>query len=229
MLCPSCQTAILDAPERCPACGESLSLAEPPMPATSTLTEAIASPAKSGKSGNAGALSSHGRSQSAAVGEEISGGPTTLPPPRGSGRSPDAERGAGGEANAKSGKNGNSARLDEAAAEHVTALVVAGPEPAPAPLIKRLPELTALAWRQPIVRAAVKTGAGAITLSLALSLARRALVRSAARAASPTLPSLLMETLGQRERPRARRPRRGDERDIMIEEVYIYARRVTRG
>lgn len=198
MLCPSCHTAILDAPERCPACGEPLSLADLATATPSARPETSDAATKSGENGKAGALSAA----------------TSL------------ETGDG--AAAKSGKNGNIARSEDVEHEAVTTLVLANPGRAHMPLVRRLPELTALAWRQPAVRAAVKTGASTLVLSLALNVARRTLAARAGRADSPSLPSLLLEGLGKGERQPARHIRPSADRDILVEEVIIYARRVTR-
>ena len=109
---------------------------------------------------------------------------------------------------------------DEHAPSGVTALTVA--QPATLPLPVRLAELSVAAWRQPAVRAAIKTGASALALSLAMRAARRALTRSPSRrlAARPTLPAL--SDLLPRETPDGR------ERGTIVIETFVYIRRVVR-
>src|SRR5579884_1167271 len=64
------------------------------------------------------------------------------------------------------------------------------------PALARLAQLPALAWRQPAVRSAVKTGASAVALSVAVRAAGRVLASRAAREAAresllPTLTDLM--------------------------------------
>lgn len=198
MLCPSCHTEILDAPERCPACGGPLSLADLTSATPPARPEPSDAATTSGKNGNTAALPAA------------------------------ASRESGDGAAAKNGKNGNAPRSEDTAPEAVTTLVLAGPGQTHMSLVRRLPELTALAWRQPAVRAAVKTGASTLALTLALSVARRALAARAGRAETSTLPSLLLETLRKGERQPAGRTGPSADRDIVVEEIFIYARRVTR-
>ena len=98
-------------------------------------------------------------------------------------------------------------------------------------LAGRLASLAAVAWRQPVVRSAVTTGASAVALSLVWRVAgaaltggkaRRALLRELANeGAAPMVGQLLRDAApGKRLR---RRGRRGE----IIEEV-VYIRRVFR-
>lgn len=92
-------------------------------------------------------------------------------------------------------------------------------------LLARLPELSVLAWQQPAVRSAVKTGAGAIMLSLAMRAARQWLLelgnrRTLTDSLGPTLRELL-------------RPAEGDQRPwpghgVEVTEAFIYVRRTFR-
>ena len=91
--------------------------------------------------------------------------------------------------------------------------------------IARLPQLSVLAWRQPGVRAAVKTGAGAIALSLAMRAAGRMLTDRRSRSlASRAVTSLLGEQL-RPARPSGA-PSHSETFEIM--ETYISVRRVRR-
>lgn len=196
MHCPSCHTAILDATERCPACGNPLHSQDQSV--TTLLAQAEAG----------GALP---------LTEAHSHEPVI------------AERASATAENAKNGNNGNAAWSDNDVTGDVTTLVVQAPISAPVPLVKRIPELTALAWRQPSVRAAVKTSASTLALTIALNVARRTLAARGARATAPSLPSVLLETLSSGgRRPGLRRPGRAVDSDVTVEEVVIYARRVTR-
>jgi hypothetical protein len=94
---------------------------------------------------------------------------------------------------------------------------------------ERVAALPALAWRQPAVQAAVKTGAGAIALSLAAHAARRWLEGShRGRAGGEGLLPALADALGSPDHgPRLRREREPDEGALVVE-TFIYARRVIR-
>jgi hypothetical protein len=103
------------------------------------------------------------------------------------------------------------------------ALAVAEPSgPFALPVPMRLAELTLVAWRQPAVRAAVKTGASALALSLALRAARHILThpgarRAVTRSALPSLSGLLQPESSD-----------GREHGAMVIETYVYMRRVIR-
>ncbi|MGZ3582131.1 MAG: hypothetical protein ACXWP6_05240 [Ktedonobacterales bacterium] len=92
-------------------------------------------------------------------------------------------------------------------------------------LLARLPELSVLAWQQPTVRSAVKTGAGAIMLSLAMRAARQWLSAPRnRRAVTDSLGSALGELL---------RPAEGEQRPwpgngVEVTETLIYVRRYVR-
>ncbi len=105
---------------------------------------------------------------------------------------------------------------------------------APAPVRARptqvvlaaLPRFPALLWRQPVVRAAVRTGASAIALSLAVRMAERVLADRGARSAIPDdhLPPLArwLEPSSP-----ARGPRRRRRGSAEVTETLIYIRRVS--
>lgn len=97
-------------------------------------------------------------------------------------------------------------------------------------VLPRLPELTALVWREPRVRAAVKTGASAIALSLAMRAAGKML---ADRRARPVALRAATSLLGERLRPQPRRlsgspsdTASGEIFEVM--ETYISVRHVRR-
>lgn len=103
------------------------------------------------------------------------------------------------------------------------ALVPSGTKPVS--LLSRLPELSMLAWQQPAIRSAVKTGAGAIALSLAMRVARQWLLEPRRRKAvtdslGPALGELLRPTEGEQ------RLRRG--RGVEVTETFILIRRTFR-
>lgn len=109
------------------------------------------------------------------------------------------------------------------------ALVVASREERH-PVFSALAGLPAAAWRRPVVRAAIRTGASAVALSVATRFATRwvrsRVARGAAldaglRAASgvPMLGSLLEQT------PQLPQRRRGRHTTV-ITEAFIYARRI---
>ncbi len=97
------------------------------------------------------------------------------------------------------------------------------------PALAALAQLPALAWRQPVVRSAAKTGVSAVALSVALRVAGRVLASRGARiAASESLLPTLADLIAPSEsdaRPvrRTRRVRRA--RGEPVSEVFIYMRR----
>jgi hypothetical protein len=94
---------------------------------------------------------------------------------------------------------------------------------------ERVAALPALAWRQPAVRAAVKTGAGAVALSLAAHAARRCLEGSHwGHASGEGLLPALVDALGSQERRPRMRSERGPDEGALVVETFIYARRVIR-
>ncbi|HEX8731806.1 MAG TPA: zinc ribbon domain-containing protein [Ktedonobacterales bacterium] len=98
--------------------------------------------------------------------------------------------------------------------------------PADASPLAALPRLAALAWRQPAVRSAVKTGASAVALSLVWRLAGAALTRGRARrmllppAGDESLAPLVGDLLRDAT-PGKRLRRRGRRGEIVEETVYI--------
>lgn len=91
-----------------------------------------------------------------------------------------------------------------------------------------LPQLAALAWRQPAVRSAVKTGASAVALSLVWRVAGAALTgRRSARAlvSSGSLAPLVGDAL--RGATPSKRLRRRGRRGEIVEEI-VYIRRIFR-
>jgi hypothetical protein len=92
-------------------------------------------------------------------------------------------------------------------------------------LLARIPELSLLAWQQPAVRSAVKTGAGAIMLSLAMRVARQWLLEPSRRRA---MTDSLVPTPGELLRPAAREQRRWPRRGMEVTETFIYVRRTLR-
>lgn len=115
----------------------------------------------------------------------------------------------------------------------VQSLTVVRPVERQVSLLQRAARLPALAWQRPAVRAAVRTGASAVALSLAARAARHWL-----RPGAPSIPSAprraraesalpaLMDAF--HERDLARRP--DDQRDqgIVVSETFVYIRRVIR-
>jgi hypothetical protein len=119
---------------------------------------------------------------------------------------------------------------DEAPAEQVErALVVRRQPEAPVTMFERVTAVTALAWRQPAVRSAVKTGAGAVALALMARAARRWLAGQQAgrRATESLLPAVADALRLPQNGPRPRRERGADEGAVVVE-TFIYARRVMR-
>lgn len=104
-----------------------------------------------------------------------------------------------------------------------TALVPS--EKKPIALLARLPELSMLAWQQPAVRSAVKTGAGAILLSLAMRAARQWLLEPRHRRA---VTDSLGPALGELLRPAEGEQRRQRGRGVEVTETFIYVRRTFR-
>ena len=97
-------------------------------------------------------------------------------------------------------------------------------------MLPRLPELTTLVWREPRVRAAVKTGASAIALSLAMRAAGKMLANRRTR---PVALRAATSLLGERLRPLPRRVSASDSSAgggeiFEIMETYISVRRVRR-
>lgn len=92
-------------------------------------------------------------------------------------------------------------------------------------LLARIPELSLIAWQQPAVRSAVKTGAGAIMLSLAMRAARQWLLEPRRQKA---VTDSLMPALGDLLRPGERIQRRGPGRGAEVTETFIYVRRTLR-
>ena len=113
--------------------------------------------------------------------------------------------------------------IEEEAVPESTALALV-PEERPRSVLRMLSHAGALAWRQPVVRAAVRTGASAVALSVALRMAGRLVTsrnlrRAATASAAPDLVDLL--------RPGKQRTlRRG--RSVEVSETFIYMRRITR-
>lgn len=102
--------------------------------------------------------------------------------------------------------------------------------PAGETALAALPRLAVVAWRQPAVRSAVKTGASAVALSLVWRLAgaalahgraRRMLLPSASEGLAPIASDLLREVTP------GRRLRRRGQRGEIVEEV-VYIRRIFR-
>lgn len=94
-------------------------------------------------------------------------------------------------------------------------------------VMTRLPRLTALVWSQPKVRAAVRTGAGAVALSLAMRAASRVLSDRRSRSvASRATASLLGERPRSRPQGDTLAPLGGEIFEVM--ETYISVRSVRR-
>lgn len=102
-----------------------------------------------------------------------------------------------------------------------TALAVRRTDETLSPALVRAGRFALAAWRQPAVRAAVKTGASAVALSVALRVARQALtVPSARRLATRTvLPSLPDLFHAENEPPNGK---------YEVVETFFYMRRVVR-
>ena len=92
-------------------------------------------------------------------------------------------------------------------------------------LLARVPEMTLLAWQQPAVRSAIKTGAGAIMLSLAMRVARQWLLEPRRQRAAT---GSLMPPLGELLRPVEATQRRALVRGAEVIETFIYVRRTPR-
>jgi hypothetical protein len=117
---------------------------------------------------------------------------------------------------------------EPAANEHVdaTRAVVRVPQrPLPASL-GRLSALPALAWQQPAVRAAVRTGASALALSLAIRAARAMVSGRRTSAAMTQGPLPALADLFQSQ-PATRRTS-GPAARVEIVETFIYVRRIVR-
>jgi hypothetical protein len=105
-----------------------------------------------------------------------------------------------------------------------TALAVIPERARGAPALRRLSGVPALLWRQPGVRAAVKTGAGTVMLTLALRAARQVAARRSLYGASGSMLPTLADLLRGPEEAR----RRQGTRTAQVTETFIYIRRVTR-
>jgi hypothetical protein len=116
-------------------------------------------------------------------------------------------------------------RLESAAAVHT--LTIVRPAEQQVSLLQRAAQLPALAWQRPAVRAAVKTGASAVALSLAARAARQWLRPSVARRplSASALPTL-MDAL--RERDPARDNGSPHDQGVVVSETLVYIRRVIR-
>lgn len=97
-------------------------------------------------------------------------------------------------------------------------------------LLARLPELSLQAWQQPVVRSAVRTGLGAVALSLAARGARRMVQGQVARRglAASISPSLVrVDDVLRATGSRSRQPAKG-RRAIQVSETIIIIRRAAR-
>jgi hypothetical protein len=91
-------------------------------------------------------------------------------------------------------------------------------------LVTVLPKVPALLWRQPVVRAAVRTGASAIALSLTVRMARRVLAQRSVTASAVDSGLLaLAKQLAPDARPKSARHR--GHRHVEITETLIYIQR----
>lgn len=98
------------------------------------------------------------------------------------------------------------------------------------PLLRAVPRLTALAWEQPAVRAAVRTGASAVAVSVATRVATRLatrwlagqLGREAAQPRALDMLPMLTDALGDKSPLPALR--RGRRQSITVE-TFVYIRR----
>lgn len=89
------------------------------------------------------------------------------------------------------------------------------------PAFSRAREVALAAWRQPAVRAAVRTGASAVALSLAVRLARQAIASPRARG---TVTRTALPALSEFFRPETE----GPSGDYEVVETIFYMRRVVR-
>lgn len=114
--------------------------------------------------------------------------------------------------------------IDEGAAMQTTALTLA-PELPTRSALARISQAGAWAWRQPAVRSAVRTGASAVALSMALRIAGRLVTSRNARqlATQAALPGLreLLESSAERQAAY-------HGREAEVTETFIYVRRITR-
>lgn len=90
--------------------------------------------------------------------------------------------------------------------------------------LARVSARAAVLWQQPAVRAAARTGASAMALSLALRLAKSLLV-SRGGATAPSIVPALGDLLRTRE-PLAMPSRRGEPGEVL--EMFVYMRRTVR-
>lgn len=112
-----------------------------------------------------------------------------------------------------------------------TAIVVRGAQGRALAPLARMTRLPALAWRRPAVRAAVKTGASAVALSLALRAARTLLAARRQAARQPAPASSLLPALADLLRaPEPSRAAGGHDRGQarVVSETIIYIRHSVR-
>ena len=112
---------------------------------------------------------------------------------------------------------------DGKAAPDQRALASLAPRHAAPSALALLPTLAVQAWRQPIVRGAITTGASAVALSLAARIAQRALLDRASRRALAA-PLSATATPALRELLRPRRARRGAGRGEVTETLIVVQR-----
>lgn len=103
-------------------------------------------------------------------------------------------------------------------------VVLPSPGAALAPMLRALPRLPALAWRQPVVRAAVRTGASAVAVSLATRMATHWLTRRVGRQALSQNALEMLPLLGDGLGEHALHPRRGRGQRVTVE-TFVYLRR----
>ena len=113
--------------------------------------------------------------------------------------------------------------VEERAIPDSTALTVM-PQQQPRSVLDMLSHAGMVAWRQPAVRAAVRTGASAVALSVALRVAGRLVTsRSARRVATQAALPGMLDLLDPGERQTSRRGH-----GVEVSETFIYVRRITR-
>lgn len=103
----------------------------------------------------------------------------------------------------------------------IRTLAVRRPSGELTPTLSRAREVALAAWRQPAVRAAVRTGASAVALSLAMRIARQALASPRARR---TVTRTALPALSDFFRPEAERPTG----EYEVVETIFYMRRIVR-
>lgn len=101
-----------------------------------------------------------------------------------------------------------------------TGTLAVAPLPASAalPVPARLAQLSLAAWRRPLVRATVKTGASALALSLAVRATRHALIRPSVRRSAPSVLRSMLEADSPPD----------SECGAAVIETFVYVRRVIR-